>query len=247
MARHLNAAWSSRTRGDAEAGANLTAPWAENWVVEAGRRQSDGANATSALQLLLQQATVTPPADEKPVDTIAVAELVALAELVRHCGTTAVAAARRLHDLHLQIHPTGVFPLTDTPDSQRTDAELAAHLGFDAHAYQSARRQHRITRAATAHPEPLAAATVLAGPGIRTATEYAQADLPPRSHLAQADRLLRQRWNCGLAALGAVLATAAAWPTGPQGTTAVTAAELVREAAAWSNLSEEELSAAKSG
>ncbi|WP_331752468.1 hypothetical protein [Streptomyces sp. NBC_00829] len=254
LARHLNAAWSSRTRGDAEAAANLTAPWAENWIEEAGRRQSDGANATSALQLLLQQAIATPPAGEKPVDTIAVAELVALAELVRHCGTTAVAAARRLHDLHLQIHPTGVFTLTDTPDPdtpdpdsadiQGTDAELAAHLGYDAHAYQSARQQHRITRAATADPEPLDAATVLAGPGIRTATEYTQADLPPRSHLAQADQLLRQHWNCGLAALGAVLATAADWPTGPQGTTAVTAEDLLREAAAWSNLPDEELIAA---
>ncbi|MFI6113230.1 hypothetical protein [Kitasatospora sp. NPDC051164] len=247
LARHLNAAWSNRTRGEAEAAANLTAPWAVNWIEEAGRRQSDGANATSALQLLLQQAITTPPAGDQPVDTIAVAELVALAELVRHCGTTAVAAARRLHDLELQIHPSGVFTLTDTPDladSERTDAELAAHLGFDAHAYQSARQQHRVTRASVADPEPLHAATVLAGPGIRTATEYAPADLPPRSHLAQADRLLHQHWNCGLAALGAVLATAADWPTGPQGTTAVTAENLVREAGAWSSLPEEELSAA---
>ncbi|MGW0896235.1 hypothetical protein ACWD0G_04445 [Streptomyces goshikiensis] len=62
LARQLNAAWSSRTRGRHEVTANLAAPWAQNWTQEAGRRQADAATATSALQLLLQQAITTPAA-----------------------------------------------------------------------------------------------------------------------------------------------------------------------------------------
>ncbi|WP_246143475.1 hypothetical protein [Actinacidiphila oryziradicis] len=153
LARHLNAAWSTRTRGHHEMRVNLAAPWAANWAPEAGRRQSDAATATSALQLLLQQAITTQPAGRRPVDILAVAELVALAELVLHCGTTAVAAARRLHDLHLEIHPSGVFTLTDTgeADTADPDAELV-HLGFDAGAYRHARHERFLAQAAAARP-----------------------------------------------------------------------------------------------
>src|SRR6185295_9820694 len=51
LARQLNAAWASRTRGHHEVTVNLAAPWAQNWAQEASRRQADAAAATSALQL----------------------------------------------------------------------------------------------------------------------------------------------------------------------------------------------------
>jgi hypothetical protein len=244
LARQLNAAWSSRTRGHHEMRVNLAAPWAANWAPEAAERQSDAATATSALQLLLQQAIVTPPAGRRPVDVLAVAELVALAELVRHCGTTAVAASRRLHDLHLETHPSGVFTLTDTgeADTPDPDAELV-HLGFDADAYQRARHERFLAQAATTPPELLDDDVVFAGPGARTET-VAASDLPATSQLAQADRILHQHWHCGFAALSAVLATAADWPTGPEGIATITPEDLVREATTRSGLPEADLTAA---
>lgn len=245
LARQLNAAWASRTRGHHEVAVNLAAPWAQNWAREAGRRQADAAAATSALQLLLQQAITTPPAGRRPVDILAVADLVALAELVLHCGTTAVAAARRLHDLHLEIHATGVFTLTDTDQTHTADpdAELL-HLGFDAQAYQHARQQHFITQAAAAPTEHLDPATVFSTARTRARVEFTAPRLPAGSQLAAADQLLRRHWSFGFAALGAVLATAADWPTGADGIAAVTAEELTNEAAAWSALPNGELAAA---
>ncbi|MFJ6140751.1 hypothetical protein [Kitasatospora sp. NPDC092286] len=245
LARQLNAAWASRTRGHHEVTVNLAAPWAQNWVQEAGRRQAGAAAATSALQLLLQQAITTPPAGRRPVDMLAVAELVALAELVLHCGTTAVAAARRLHDLHLEIHTTGVFTLTDTDQTHIADpdAELL-HLGFDAQAYQHARQQHFISQAAAAQPEHLDPASVFSTARTRARVEFTAPRLPAGSQLAAADQLLRRHWGFGFAALGAVLATAADWPTGADGIAAVTAEELINEAAAWSALPNGELAAA---
>ncbi|MGP3690991.1 hypothetical protein ACTVZO_41055 [Streptomyces sp. IBSNAI002] len=247
LARHLNAAWSSRTRGRHEVTVNLTAPWGANWATEAGDRQIEAATATSALQLLLQQAIICPPVGCRPVDTLAVAELVALAELVLHCGTTAVAAARRLHDLHLEIHPTGVFTITST-DDETADApggELL-HLGFDADTYHHARHENFIAQVSSADPEHFAPATGLETGGVRTPVAFTAPALPAGSQIARADGLLHQHqhWGFGLAALSSVLATAADWPTGPDGIAAVTAEDLVREAAAWSRLPEPDLAAA---
>ncbi|MEV3999058.1 hypothetical protein ACFYPK_28130 [Streptomyces halstedii] len=104
LARQLNAAFAQRTRGQHEVTVNLALPWGANWEPEAGRRQREAATATTALQLLLQHAIAHPPGGDQAPDTVA--DLVALAELVRHCGTTAVGAARRLYDLHLTIHST---------------------------------------------------------------------------------------------------------------------------------------------
>ncbi|GLW04295.1 hypothetical protein Slala05_79250 [Streptomyces lavendulae subsp. lavendulae] len=244
LARHLNAAWSSRTRGRHEVRVNLAAPWGGNWAAEAGDRQIDAAAATSALQLLLQQAIACPPAGRRPVDTLAVAELVALAELVLRCGTTAVAAARRLHDLHLEIHPTGVFTITSTDDESADGPSELLHLGFDAYAYQHARQEHFITQASSADPEHLDPATGLGTGGVRTPVAFTAPRLPAGSQLARADLLLHQHWGFGLAALTAVLATAADWPTGPNGIASVAAEDLVREAAAWSRLPEPDLAAA---
>ncbi|WP_042169391.1 hypothetical protein [Streptomyces sp. NBRC 110035] len=245
LARQLNAAWASRTRGHHEVTVNLAAPWAQNWAQEAVRRQADAATATSALQLLLQQAITTPPAGRRPVDILAVADLVALAELVLHCGTTAVAAARRLHDLHLETHTTGVFTLTDTDQTHTAGpgAELL-HLGFDAQAYQHARQQHFITQAAAAPPEHLDPAAVFSTARTRARVEFTAPRLPAGSQIAVADQLLCQHWSFGFDALGAVLATAADWPTGADGIAAVTAEDLIDEAAAWSALPDDELAAA---
>lgn len=251
LARQLNAAWAQRTRGRHEVAVNLAAPWGANWEREAGRRQSDAATATTALQLLLQHAIAHPPDGDQPADTLAVADLLALAELVRRCGTTAVAAARRLHDLHLTIHQSGIFTLTsddsdqDGPSPAGGDAEALAHLGFDTDAYGQASYADFLARARTPE-EPGDPIGPDALPAIhrRTPLPYAAPPLTPGSPLHRADQLLHQHWGFGLAALHAVLATAAGWPTGPNGTAAVTASELAAEAAAWSDLPAGDLTAA---
>ncbi|MER6116164.1 hypothetical protein [Streptomyces sp. NPDC001743] len=254
LARQLNAAFAQRTRGQHEAAVNLALPWGANWEPEAGRRQREAATATTALQLLLQHAIAHPPSGDQAPDTVAVADLVALAELVRHFGTTAVGASRRLHDLHLTIHPTGIFTLTpgEDPDEQgrpapaRSDRETPAHLGFDADAYGRARHADFLTRARTRgeSPGPPAGPDALPpGPG-RTPLPYTAPALSPGSPLHRADQLLHQHWGFGLAALHAVLATAADWPTGPNGTATVTPAELTAESAAWSALPGTELATA---
>lgn len=245
LAQHLNAAWSSCTRGRHEVTVNLAVPWAANWATEAGERQIEAATATSALQLLLQQAIANPPAGLRPVDTLAVAELVALAELVLRCGITAVAAARRLHDLHLEIHPTGVFAITRTDDetADGPDAELL-HLGFEADTYHHARHENFIARASGAEREHHDPATDFETGCARTPVAFTAPALPAGTQIARADVLLHQHWGFGLAALSSVLATAADWPTGPEGIASVTGEDLVREAAAWSRLPEPDLAAA---
>jgi hypothetical protein len=239
LSRQLNAAWSHRIRSLSEAAVNLASPWAANWTAEARRRHTH--SATPALQLLLQQALITAPAGHRPVDVLAVAELVALAELVLDSGFTAVAAARRLYDVSLEIHPTGIFTLTT---NYTDEAPGGAYLGFDADAYHRARQQRMITAAMAAEPELLDAAAVLSPSPARTETPFTPPELPARSQLAQADRLLRQHWGCGLDALGAILLTASDWPAGPDGTATVTTEALVAEAAAWSGLPADHLDAA---
>ncbi|MEU0845724.1 hypothetical protein ABZ370_40610 [Streptomyces sp. NPDC005962] len=246
IARHLNAAWSHRTRALTETAANLSAPWANNWTAEAGRRYKDTATATSALQLLLQQSLVTAPTGDQAVDVLAVAELVALAELVLDAGITAVAAARRLHDVEVTIDPSGLFTLTTGPDTpaepaQATDGD---HLGFDADTYHRARLQRMINAATSAEPELLDSAAILTHPTTRTPNDFTAAARPAGSQLAQADRLLIQGWGCSLDALGAVLATAADWPTCGSGIATVTTENLVAESAAWSRLPTDHLHAA---
>ncbi|MGV9655240.1 hypothetical protein [Streptomyces sp. NPDC003554] len=238
IARHLNAAWSHRTRALTETAANLSAPWANNWTAEAGRRYKDTATATSALQLILQQALVTAPTGDQPVDVLAVAELVALAELVLDAGITAVAAARRLHDVEVTIDPSGLFTLNTSPDTPTEPAQTTdgGHLGFDADAYHRARQQRMINTATSAEPEPLDTAAFLTHPTARTPNYFTRAALPAGSQLAHADRLLIQHWECSLDAIGAVLATAADWPTDDSGTATVTTEHLVAQAAAWSRL-----------
>lgn len=253
LARQLNAAFAQRTRGQHEVAVNLALPWGANWEQEAGRRQDEAATVTTALQLLLQHAIAHPPNGDQTPDALAVADLVALAELVHRCGTTAVGAARRLHDLHLTIHPTGIFTLAagedlddqEGPAPAASDAGTLAHLGFDADAYDRARHADFLARARTRgdsagppltpHPRPAA--------GGHTPLPYTAPPLP-EGPLHRADQLLHQHWGFGFAALDAVITTAAGWPTGPDGTATVTPAELAAEAAAWSNLPATELAAA---
>nr|WP_181411640.1 hypothetical protein [Streptomyces sp. FR1] len=247
LARQVNAAWAQRTRSLTETAVNLAAPWAENWTAEAGRRQTEAATATSALHLLLQQALITAPTGTRPVDVLAVAELVAFAELVLDSGITAVAAARRLHDVSLDIDPTGVFTLTagsEATTDSTAKPQGGEHLGFDLGAYQRARQQRMIAAAVDAEPELLDASTLLAVPPVRNETDFTAPVLPSGGQLAQADRLLRQHWGCGLDALGAVLATAADWPTSEHDTATVTVEDLVAESAAWSGLPAEHLRSA---
>ncbi|WP_019061576.1 hypothetical protein [Streptomyces prunicolor] len=246
LARHLNAAWSHRTRSHTTITVNLAAPWADNWAEESRRQQQDAMTATSALHLLLQQALVTPPAGDRPVDVLAVAELVALAEVVYTTGIAAVSAARRLHDLVLTIDPSGLFNLSADPNTSAPaqGTANADHLGFDAEAYQHARHQRMIEAAADTELKSFDAADVLARAQVRTPVGFTAAALPTGSELAKADQLLIKDWGCGLDAIVAVLATASDWATGERGTITVTSEELVAESAAWSGLPAEQLHAA---
>ncbi|MDX2824868.1 hypothetical protein PV416_28195 [Streptomyces ipomoeae] len=245
LARHLNAAWSHRTRSHTTTAVNLAAPWADNWAEESRRQQQDAMTATTALHLLLQQALLTPPVGHRPVDVLAVAELVALAEVVLTTGNTAVAAGRRLYDLVLTIDPSGLFTLSVDPDPD-TPAQTAApgvHLGFDAGAYHYARHERMIATAADTKLEAIDA-DVLARPNVRTPVAFRAAAIPAGSELAKADQLLIQHWGCSLDAIVAVLATAIDWPTGESGTISATPEELVTESAAWSGLPADQLHAA---
>ncbi|RCG17905.1 hypothetical protein DQ384_39360 [Sphaerisporangium album] len=249
LARQLNAALSVRTRGRQEALVNLAAAGTKVWAIEAQRREADGSVMTNALQHLLQQAIASPPAGRKPADVLAVAELLALAELVLRTGLTAVTGSRRLHDLHLEVHDTGVFTLTDTPDpsgapdSGVADQAAPGHLGFDHDAYRHAQQQRWISRARAAVPTPLTPDALFAL-HRRVPVPFTPLNPPPGSHLARADQVLHQQWDCGLDALAAVLATAVDWPTGPDGTAITTHTALAAEAAAWSLLPEADLRAA---
>lgn len=220
LARHLNAAWSHRTRSHTSIAVNLSAPWADTWADESRRQQQDAMGATTALHLLLQQALVTPPVGDRPVDILAVAELAALADLVFSTGTTAVAAARRLHDLALTIDPSGLFTLsadadeTDAPTSPEQTAAPGVHLGFDASAYHYARHERMIAATADTVLEAIDATGLPARPHVRTPVAFTAAALPAGSALATADQLLIQHWGCSLDAITAVLATASDWPTG---------------------------------
>jgi hypothetical protein len=247
FARHLNAAWSHRTRSHTTTAVNLAAPWADNWADESRRQQQDTMTATTALNLLLQQALVTPPVGDRPIDVLAVAELAALADVVFTTGNTAVAAARRLHDLVLTVDPSGLFTLsadTTTPTSPSRTAAAGVHLGFDASAYHYARHERMIAAAADTELEAIDAAGVLARPHERTPVAFKAAVLPTGSELAKADQFLIQHWGCSLDAIAAVLATAIDWPTGESGTTTTTPEELVAESAAWSGLPADHLHAA---
>jgi hypothetical protein len=249
VARQLNAALAARARGRQEAAVNLAAPWAVNWVEEAARRENEGAAATTALQLLLQQAIATEPAGERPADVLAVAELLALAELVLRSGLTAVAGRRRLQDVGLEIHTSGLFLITDIPEpsppGSGSSGASGAPAGFDQDAYRRAQEERWIGRARDAAPERPDPESLFARyRSGRESVPFATLHPAPGSHLAHADRALRQQWGCGLDALAAVLGTAADWPTGPGGTAATTPSELVGEASAWSSLPEQDLLAA---
>ncbi|MGW3311476.1 hypothetical protein ACWDG9_33390 [Streptomyces sp. NPDC001073] len=247
LARHLNAAWSHRTRSHTQIAVNLAAPWAENWADESRRQQQDATSATSALTLLVQQALVTPPVGDRLVDVLGVAELAALAEVVFNTGTTAVAAARRLHDLVLTIDPSGLFTLdTDISVStgQAQTEAAGAHLGFDARAYRYARHEQMIAAAADTEFETIDAEGLLARPHERTPVAFRAAALPVGSELAKANRLLIRHWGCSLDAITAVLATAINWPTDESGIATATPEELVAESAAWSGLPADHLHAA---
>ncbi|WP_127353814.1 hypothetical protein [Actinacidiphila soli] len=248
LTRHLNAALAVRARGRQEAAVNLAAPWAANWVEEAVHRESDGAAATTALQLLVQQAIATPPTGERPADVLAVAELLALAELVLRSGLTAVASSKRLHDLHLEVHDSGLFLVTDTSaPSQAAPGPSGAgtHTGFDQDAYRRAQEEHWIGRARDTVRKRLGPEELFAlHHRGRTPIPFATLDPAPGSHLAHADQVLHEQWGCGLDALAAVLGTAADWPAGLDGTATTTETELVVQAVDWSRLPEQDLCAA---
>ncbi|MDH2426457.1 hypothetical protein [Sphaerisporangium sp. TRM90804] len=246
LARELNAALCARARGHQEAAVNFTAVGSDVWDEEARRREAHGGAATTALQLLLQQAIAIPPAGEKPVDVLAIAELLAFAELLLRTGLTAVTGSRRLHDLRLEVHDTGLFTLTGTPDLDVPDSDRpggADHRGFDHEAYHQAREQRWISQARAMVPTPVAPETLF-GLHRRIPVPFAPLNPPHGSHLAQADQVLHQQWGCGLDALAAVLATAVDWPTDSDGIAISTETALAQKAAIWSYLPEPDLYAA---
>ncbi|GHG13452.1 hypothetical protein GCM10017667_54160 [Streptomyces filamentosus] len=243
LVRHLNAALATRAHGRREAVTGIARTRDEPWQEEARRREADGAVSTTALQLMLQQALITPPAGDKTADLITIADLVALAELLLRTALVALPASKRLHPVTLTIHPTGVFTLDDTLET--ADAGPEGHLGFDTAAYRHAQEQHWLTRAGTAEPQRLTPEDLFtARSGSRTPIAFTQLHPPASSTLARADAALTAQWGCGLDALAAVLATASDWPTRPDGTALTSRDELARETAAWSQLPEAQTRAA---
>ena len=243
LASHLNAAWCTRTTGQQELVRNLAAPWSANWTAEAGRRQRDGATSTTALQLLLQQAIASPPGGTRSVDILAVADLVALAELVLHCGITAVASSRLLNTLHLEIHASGLFTL-DVPDSEDTDdIAVLADRGFDQIAWQRALLEQWLANAREGTGEAAAEAPATAATS-RTPTAFVPMRLKRGSQLRRADELLLDAWGCGFEDLRAVLSTASDWGTETDGLARVTIDALTSEAAVWSGRPEPQIRAA---
>ncbi|MET7901963.1 hypothetical protein ABZS86_10895 [Streptomyces sp. NPDC005355] len=242
LARHLNAAWCARTHRHHELLFNMAAPWADNWVQEAQRRTTDDSMATSALNLLLQEALATPPQGDRAVDLLAVAELVALAELILHSGITAVAGARGLHGLEIQVHATGVFHI-DQPDAEDPTA-TATHLGLDEQAWTRARHHHWLAQSQQSTLADLPAPPHAGPQPQRTPAAFTAPRLPRGSSLARADQELRRAWGFGFDALVAVLGTAVDWPTGPERYGITTPEELAREAAVWSGLPASETRAA---
>ncbi|WP_406263292.1 hypothetical protein OIA45_45525 (plasmid) [Streptomyces chartreusis] len=237
LVRHLNAALASRACGRREAVTGLARTGGTIWQDEARHRETTGAAATTALQLLIQQALVTAPAGDRPADLIALADLTALAELLLGTALVAVPASRRLHPVTLTIHPSGVFTIDDIVAATDSDTDAAGHLGFDTAAFRQAQEQEWIARARTSDPQPLSPEDLFtARRGSRTPLAFARLNPPPGSTLARADHELAARWGAGLDALAAVLATAADWPTGPDGTATASSEELAREAAAWCQL-----------
>ncbi|MGW4641637.1 hypothetical protein ACWEN6_24155 [Sphaerisporangium sp. NPDC004334] len=247
LARQLNAALCARIRGRRQAAGNLAAGGAEAWVEQARRGEADGAATTTALQLLLHQAITTPPTGRRPADILAVADLLAFAQLLLRTGLTTATGRRRLHHLRLQVHDTGLFTLTDSPDPGIADSITGSgepsHVNFDHDAYHHAQQQRWISRARAATPAPLTPDALFAL-HRRIPVPFTPLAPPPGSQLARADRVLHQQWGCGLDALAAVLATAVDWPTGLDGIATTTETALAGEAAAWSRLPEPDLRAA---
>ncbi|MBK3647268.1 hypothetical protein [Streptomyces sp. MBT33] len=243
LVRHLNAALATRTEGRRESLTGLVHAGGKPWQEEAERRESDGAAITTALQLLIQQALITPPAGDKPTDLIALAELTALAELLLRTALVAIPASRGLHPATLTVHPSGVFTLDGATTTSGADSP--EHLGLDIAAYRNAQEQAWFARARQSHPQPLAPEELFtARRGGRTPIAFTRLNPPPGSTLTQADRDLTACWGCGLDGLAAVLATAADWPTRPDGTAFTSRQDLAREAAAWSQLPETQTRAA---
>ncbi|MBP5909303.1 hypothetical protein F3K40_31785 [Streptomyces sp. LBUM 1478] len=154
LVRHLNAALATRTEGRRESLTGLVHAGGNPWQEEAERRESDGAATTTALQLLIQQALITPPAGDKPTDLIALAELTALAELLLRTALVAIPASRGLHPATLTVHPSGVFTLDGATTTSGADSP--EHLGLDIAAYRNAQEQAWFARARQSHPQPLA-------------------------------------------------------------------------------------------
>ncbi|WP_405914527.1 hypothetical protein [Streptomyces sp. NBC_00728] len=242
LARHLNAAWCARTHRHHELLFNLAAPWADNWTQEAQRRTTDDAMATSALSLLLQEALATSPEGDRAVDLLAVADMVALAQLILHSGITAVAGARGLHGLELEVHATGVFRI-DQPDGE-DPAATTTHLGLDQTAWVRARHDHWLTQSRQNTLADLPNPSHGGPQPQKTPATFTALRLPIGSSLARADQELHRAWGFGFDALAAVLATAVDWPTGPAGYAVTTPDQLAREATAWSGLPEAETRAA---
>lgn len=239
VARRLNAAQADRILHDRRVGASLAGPWAANWQQEAVA--PDRIAVTYALQILLETALAGPPAGERPLDVLAVAELVDLAELMAITGMTAVAAGRTLHGLTVDIDASGLFSVEDRV--RQDEAEQIGYLGLDIGAYQHALRAQHVARQERA-------TLVLVDPAAlfefdaRTPHRFTGLLAPRGSGLAKADRLLKDQWGCGFAAIAAVLATAVDWPADPDGLARATADDLATAAEQWSGLPASEINAA---
>ncbi|MFF5454999.1 hypothetical protein ACFY40_27765 [Streptomyces sp. NPDC012950] len=244
LVRYLNTALSDRAHGRQEATTGIARTADLLWQETARQRETEGGIVTNTLLLLIQQALNTPPAGDAPADHIAIADLVALAELLLHAALVAIPASRRLHPVTLTVHQSGIFTLDSiTPDAPSTGdlGGAAGDTGFDPTAFRHAQEQAWLSRARVAEPQPLTPDELFTG---RIPVDFTALDPAAGSSLSRADRELTARWGCGLDALAAVLAIAADWAPRADGTALTTREELAHEAAAWSRLPQSQTQAA---
>lgn len=239
VARRLNAAQAARILHDRRVGASLAGPWAGNWQQEA--MDPDRIAVTYALQILLETALAGPPAGDRPLDVLAVAELVDLTELMAITGITSVAAGRTLHGLTVDIDASGLFSVEDRVRQDET--RQLGHLGLNIGAYQHALRALHVARQERSTPNLVDPAALFES-DARTPHRFTGLQAPRGSGLTKADRLLKDQWGCGFDAIAAVLGTAVDWPADPDGLARVTADDLVAAAEQWSGLPATEIHAA---
>jgi hypothetical protein len=237
--RCLSAAHATRHVEQLNSARSLAGPFADNWIEHALRAQ-EGAAATRPLEVLFEFILAQSPGGRRPVDTLEVADLAALAELLLTTATRTRGADQNLHELTIHIAKSGVFAFDD--DITSTDI---AGLGFNQQAYSRAQREQHVALARTMSPQDQAPPRQMP---IDATSRSPMSFTPLRSvadtKLLHVDELLRDASGTGLDAVRAVLNVARDWPVGESGFEPVEPGEMAAQVVAWSGLPAAEVAAA---